>query len=1260
MDMQSTIKLLNDTFSSNFDLNRFIRFVKELFNNFYVNQRDCTKYIAKEYKDYISSFEKIGDYENARKSMEVLVVQLNKTSSRDRARTMQRNFIANWLGKTEKEAALVAFYGDDPQDWRFSFVKMEYDLIKDKSGKVKPVKELTPAKRYSFLVGANEPNHTCSSQFKDLVMKEDINPSLEEIEQAFSIDNVTKEFFLEYKELFLKLEESLQKVIKKDKHVKEEFEVKNISTVDFAKKVLGQIVFIYFLQKKGWLGVQKDESGRFKDWGTGTKKFLRKLFDKDMVPYDNFFNEILEPLFYEALATERDDDYYSRFKCKIPFLNGGLFEPINDYDWTGTKIVLDNSIFEKIFNTFDRFNFTVKEDEPLDREVAIDPEMLGKVFENLLEIKDRKSTGRYYTPREIVHYMCQQSLINYLETNTSIPRKDIEKFIQFGEFATSNDSRILEDIKVKQDKLKKGIINAEIFQNEVKQELDKLDLPKTIIQKKEKIDELLREIKIVDPAVGSGAFPVGMLNEIVKGRVTLSTFFEKKKSDYELKREIIKNCLYGVDIDSSAVDIAKLRFWLSLIVDETDMKNIKPLPNLDHKIMCGNSLLEEFEGKKLFDENLLGEVKKDNSFEVKQINKEIAQLYKEKGEVVRGKLNSKTSKQIDKEIKKLKKKKQDILSGPEKSARDMTLDEAMQKRIKESQKKLDELKKLQNQFFNEQNRNKKKQLRANIDKLEWELIEETLKEQGNLEAMQKLEQYKRNKSKPFFLWKLYFAEVFRRENPGFDVVIANPPYVGQKGNNQIFRPIKESALGIFHQRRMDYFYFFFHQAINISRVNGSISFITTNYYITATYADILRKDFKQRTTITEFVNFNELGIFETAKGQHNLITFLIKGVKNIPLKIISTNRKGHADSNTLNRILYGKDLITNYFEIPTQNFYDGPSNYIRLYNKDSNKLNIESILDKVKQNGKLLSECSNITQGIVTGADKLSESHIRKYHIVGNKGDGIFVLSKQELTNLNLSSSEKVFLKPWFKDSDIKKWTTNIISKDFLIYYTSKANIEIGKNLLAHFEKYKPLLINRNTRSGTPIITSSLYDKFVKGAYDISYVMVASAFQRGEYYCVSYARDTGIEYFEIPKIVAPQRSKKNTFGYNESSWYASADVYYIVEKSKSLKLKYILALLNSKLYYLWLYFRGKRKGEMLELYLTPLSEIPIKEISKEQQKPFIELVDKILSITKNKDYLDNPDKQAKVKRLEKEIDQLVYKLYELTPKEIEIVEGFNK
>ncbi|MDP1551929.1 MAG: hypothetical protein Q8M06_02805, partial [Methanobacteriaceae archaeon] len=599
MDKQSAETILNETFLSEFDINKFGNFIKELFNDFRLNPTDMNRYIPTEYTDFVEAFDSLGTYmDDSKNFIQVFAVGLKRTSSRDRARTMQRNLSAKFLEKNDRDAALVAFYGDEPEDWRFSFVKMEYELVKE-NGKVKTKTKLTPAKRSSYLVGLNEPNHTCRSQFLDLIREEDTKPTLEQIEASFGIESVTKEFFTEYKKLFIDLKESLEDVIKNDPVIEQEFLENNILTTDFAKKLLGQIVFIYFLQKKGWLGVSKQNS-----WGEGPKNFLRKLFDGEMGSYDNFFNDILEPLFYEALATERDGDYYSKFDCRIPFLNGGLFEPANDYDWVGTDITLDNKIFKKILHTFDLFNFTIKEDEPLEKEVAVDPEMLGKVFENLLEVIDRKSKGAFYTPREIVHYMCQQSLINYLKTNLSeISQEDIEYFIQKGEFAL--------DTIIKQQEQKKKYGKAVPYKT----------MPESIKENSESINQLLKDIKVVDPAVGSGAFPVGMMNEIVRARSILSILSEIETKHYILKRETIENCLYGVDIDSSAVDITKLRFWLSLVVDEENIQDIKPLPNLDHKIMCGNSLIEEFEGMKLFDETVL---------EVPKIKPELERINAEK------------------------------------------------------------------------------------------------------------------------------------------------------------------------------------------------------------------------------------------------------------------------------------------------------------------------------------------------------------------------------------------------------------------------------------------------------------------------------------------------------------------------------------------------------------------------------------------------------------------------------------------------------
>ncbi|MBT3582633.1 N-6 DNA methylase [Candidatus Woesearchaeota archaeon] len=1095
MKEKEAINLLNETFNNEFDLVRFSKFIKEVFNKFTIAQKIWTA--RKEYRDYIDSYQVLGNYKDESKNtIAVLVVKLKKASSRDRARTMQRNFIANYLSNAEKDAALVAFYGDDPQDWRFSFVKMEHQLTKDKTGNAKVLTELTPAKRYSFLVGVNEPNNTCGNQFRKIIQEENISPSLKEIEHAFSIENVTKEFFKRYRDLFLKLNDSLNNVIKNDSKVRNELNDRGIDTQDFTKKLLGQIVFLYFLQKKGWLGVEKDDSGKFKSWGTGPKDFMRCLFgdkkkkNKPLVPYENFFNEILEPLFYETLATDRDDDYSHIFKCKIPFLNGGLFEPINQYNWRETDILIDNNIFKDIFGVFDEFNFTVKEDEPLEKEVAVDPEMLGKVFENLLDIKDRKSKGAYYTPREIVHYMCQQSLINYLETNTTIVRTELERFIQIGEAISSSDQRLIENIHIAEEKFKQGKITIDSFEKELKENRTKLKLPLSIFSNKEQIDTILKDIKIVDPAVGSGAFLIGMLNEIVKARSTLCLFMTKQKSDYDLKREIIESCLYGVDIEPSAVEICKLRFWLSLVVDELDMRNIKPLPNLDHKIMCGNSLLEEFEGTKLFDERLLG-------IDIKA------------------------------------------------SAEQITLDEALKKRIIKSKIKLKELQSTQHNFINIQNKKLKEQYRKDIDKLEWELIEETLKEQGNENAMQKLEQFKKANSKPFFLWKLHFSEVFQRDNPGFDVVIANPPYIDYRKIDSVTK----SGLIYFNAYKYtktgSIYVYFIEFGASILKKNGTLIYINPYQYLTADSGYGIRKFIIDNLIISKIVDVSHIKVFAEASTYTCINIFKKNFNRNNLIEIIRCN-----NLNELNK--KGFTLIQEETK------------------KDNYRINISeenSVLNRLSKVGGNLGDFCNIFCG--TSAS----------------GFGKKIINAEKYMKLSAN--------------DMKKYNIIIKSSD------------VGKYFFKNLVNYIPKVI-----------------------YPLN--------------VINYFSKEKIFFTRMTKNIRCMYSNKLLFG---------GKINILIDFK--LNLFYLLSLLNSSLLTYWYYTKFESKhlsGGYLGFDIPSVKEIPIKQISPQQQKPFIKLVDQILSITKDKDYLDNPNKQAKVKKLQIDIDKLVYKLYDLTPKEIKIVE----
>ncbi len=581
MDKHQATELIKEALTERFDKQTFYRLIKELLNH--IDESKANRwnqvYVKDAFKPGISHYERLGTYiaPNGDK-LDVLIVNLKRESSLERARTFQRNFVADYLaGRDQKEAALVAFVSPDQDDWRFSFIKMEYAL--DEKGKI--YGQLTPARRYSFLVGSNENSHTAQKQLVPLLQESDKNISLAEIEQAFSVEKVTDEFFEQYRNLFFDLKEELELLIAKDRCLQADFTEKQIDPIDFAKKLLGQIIFLYFLQKKGWLGVKEGN-----DWGTGPQNFLRQLYDGEYTAYENFFNDVLEPLFYDTLATDRGfDSFCSIFKCRIPFLDGGLFEPLKNYDWQKTAILLSNAFFSNfdetaegdkgtgILDVFERYNFTVNEAEPLEKEVAIDPEMLGKVFERLLEVKERKSKGSFYTPREIVHYMCQESLISYLSLELeTVPTEDIETFIRNGEQYTH-----YEDAKRTNTK-------GEHYPKP----------PASIRSNAHLIDEKLQNITVCDPAIGSGAFPVGMMNEIVKCRYSLTPYFSdyRERTTYFLKRHAIQNCLYGVDIDSGAVEIAKLRLWLSLVVDEDDVKQIKPLPNLDYKIVRGDSLLQ--------------------------------------------------------------------------------------------------------------------------------------------------------------------------------------------------------------------------------------------------------------------------------------------------------------------------------------------------------------------------------------------------------------------------------------------------------------------------------------------------------------------------------------------------------------------------------------------------------------------------------------------------------------------------------------------
>ena len=444
-------------------------------------------------------------------------------------------------------AFMIFHYEYDTRwDWRFSYCH-----------KGANDKETSDNKRYTFLLGPGQSCRTAADNFLKLAEKhEDI--SVTDIEKAFDVEALSKEFFGKYKEHYERFVEYITgkrfikekgKCIEKKEHephaqMYADFGSDDKCVRDYVKKLLGRIVFLHFLQKKGWMGVPAE-----KPWGEGDQEFMFKLFDKATESQkENFLDEVLEPLFSEALDTNRTDnndlfDTRTLGILKVPYLNGGLF--VRD-KLDEVKTRFPKEYFADLFNFFYQYNFTIDENDPNDAQVGVDPEMLGRIFENLLE--DNKDKGAFYTPKEIVQYMCRESLISYLQTD--------EKKRDYDTIANFVRTHIAEGVE------------------------DSLIL---------RLDAKLKNVKICDPAIGSGAFPMGLLRELFFCRGVIEDF----ENAAEIKKHIIQNNIYGVDIERGAVDIARLRFWLSLVVDE---KTPHSLPNLDFKIMQGNSLLESYKG----------------------------------------------------------------------------------------------------------------------------------------------------------------------------------------------------------------------------------------------------------------------------------------------------------------------------------------------------------------------------------------------------------------------------------------------------------------------------------------------------------------------------------------------------------------------------------------------------------------------------------------------------------------------------------------
>ena len=702
--------------------------------------------------------------------------------------------------------AIVAFSNADYKNYRLSLLTSKYEFEGDKI-----VKILSNPRRYSYSLGYGTKTKTA---YEFLISKGKVN-SLEELIGRFSVEVVNKQFYNEIAVAFTKLVGGTRE----GKTYAQELGIHGVTDknkyAEFAVRLIGRIVFCWFLKEK------KSENGI-------------PLVPESMLSVEStntagiYYHDVLEPLFFELLNTkqERRKGKFAKEEiyAQIPYLNGGLFSPHQDDHYkyafateSGTYglVNIPNDWFTEFYGVLSQYNFTVDENTSYDIELSIDPEMLGRIFENLLaEINPetgenaKKSTGSFYTPRDIVDYMVDNSIFEYLKGKTNIEDERLKALISYGK----EDDELAVFSKVE----KKAIINA------------------------------LYTVTVLDPACGSGAFPIGMLQKIVyilqevdpeanlwfdKATENISILmkreFEKKFNagslDYIRKLSVIQNSIFGVDIQPIAVEIARLRCFLSLVIEEKVDDNdynrgVNPLPNLDFKFIIANTL--------------------------KELPKE-----------------------------------SDVKFA----------DDAMQISMVENQDHIAELKAVREEYFSVNDASIKSELRYQFSEIQNAMLSEALNVyRGN------------NTSKLYralFEWKPFENVVTDWFDPewmfgvrdGFDIVLGNPPYVVLQGNN------KSSDLSYFKKKyevakyKVDLYHLFIEKSIKSIKANGICTLITPSNFTSNNYCEPLRKYILNNTDIISIVFYDE-NVFQASV---NNLVFLAK--------------KAHSGSNEIKFSFVKKD-----------------------------------------------------------------------------------------------------------------------------------------------------------------------------------------------------------------------------------------------------------------------------------------------------------------------------------------------------------------
>ena len=1043
------------------------------------------------------------------------------------------------------DAALIVYHRPESRKWRLTYVSELRGFGAD--GESVEIK--TEPKRYTYVLGEGETVRTAVGRFEK-IQEKGRGVSLDDVKDAFSVEKLSKVFFGEYKKHY---EAFCNHMVGDPYSYQTIFKGDEKGIRDFSKKLLGRIVFLYFIQKKGWLGVKVGDA-----WGNGDFNFLTDLFKRNQAL---FYEQLLSPLFFDTLNSKRADDVIELVAgepCRIPYLNGGLFE---EDDPQHRHLVFPVNLFENLFEFFNQYNFTIYEDDPNDHTVAVDPEMLGHIFENLLE--DNKDKGAFYTPKEIVHYMCQESLIEYL---TTWFENNGYKVVGFVTIAKPEQPSLFSENTVRESQLELEVpVEAESNTKQINRVLIEKLLKKTLSDDErllvggyaDKFNVALDAVKICDPAIGSGAFPMGLLHEIFTAKQTLYGIVQGNANGFaasEVKLNIIQNSIYGVDIERGAVDIARLRFWLSLIVDESEPK---PLPNLDYKIVVGNSLVSKLDDQVInIDWNL--------------------------DETAHGLFGQKFVKQKASLLCDVSDKQKQFFS-PDSDKKKLAVD-IRNLKIDLLINQLELMIKTRGEETKPTGTGKAvaKQTQIYLDTLGWKA---NIAQLGKLRA-------KTDGVLNFFDWKLDFPEVMNErvcDQIGFDILIGNPPYVQlQKEGGKLADIYKDCGFETF-ERTGDIYSLFYEQGINMLKNGGNLNFITSNKWMRANYG---------KSTRAFFCKYNPLkiidlgsGIFETATVDTNII------IIQKPKSPVTEFQLNALDLSKVKKIISFANfadqwVVLNKLDDSTWTILDPLQNNIK---------------HKIERIGKPLKDLDvNICRGILTG---FNDAFI------------IDTETKEKICKEDPKSAE--IIKPILRGKDIKRYKAEWAGL-WLINTHNGYKDEQGK-------KIEPIKINNY-----PAIKKHL-DQFYSQLEKRSDKGVTPYNLRNCVYVEEFAKE---------KVIYPSMTLFLPFIFDKNRFYTNDKGFIIT--SKTLNLKFLTAYFCSKFSSKWIRENcPELQGGTRELRKVFFENIPIPQFSQAIENLFVKRLDKIVSLKS-----EGKDTTA----LEQQIDNLVYKLYELTYQEVKAID----